>query len=337
MSLATITYGNIDVRPGFDTDLFGLGDLNVANVVRMDSTADGSIVTAGGLEVAKGIQAGGDVVVDGQFTTRSSAAFDAGITASGQIVALSTADAAVVVAGGVEIAKGASIAGNLAVTQNTEISGALDVQGPGTFANTVAVSATTVSTSASSGALVVAGGVGIQQNVFVGQNLSVAGTSTFAGNFVTNTTDSMNASTGALIVAGGLGVAKRVNIGTDLSVAGSATFTSFLLVQLPRKHAILPAHGLKRRFVDLAPFDRFGDVREPFALEHIQGVRHGVGVWALLSDDDALVGGRSIVRPEGFLHQGQQFTLPVPPAPVPKEDQLIPCFTRQARCQIPQD
>ncbi len=63
-------------------------------------------------------------------------------------------------------------------------------------------------TSPSTGALVVAGGVGIGENLYVG------GSAFFDGPLaVTNETESTDPFTGALTVAGGVGIAKRLNVG----------------------------------------------------------------------------------------------------------------------------
>lgn len=63
-------------------------------------------------------------------------------------------------------------------------------------------------TSPSTGALVVDGGVGIGENLYVG------GSAFFEGPLaVTNETESTDIYTGALTVAGGVGIAKRLNVG----------------------------------------------------------------------------------------------------------------------------
>jgi hypothetical protein len=71
----------------------------------------------------------------------------------------------------------------------------------------------TSSTTTSSGALVVTGGVGI------GEQLNVGG----SVNKFTSTTDSNATTTGALIVSGGVGIAKSLYLGINLVGSGSAT------------------------------------------------------------------------------------------------------------------
>jgi hypothetical protein len=71
-------------------------------------------------------------------------------------------------------------------------------------------------TSPSTGALVVAGGVGIGENLYVG------GSAFFDGPMaITDTTESIDINTGALTVAGGVGIAKRLNVGGVATVENS--------------------------------------------------------------------------------------------------------------------
>ncbi|TDH26626.1 hypothetical protein EXU57_11090 [Segetibacter sp. 3557_3] len=85
------------------------------------------------------------------------------------------------------------------------------------------------STSPSTGALVVNGGVGI------GKNLNVGATSTFGGiaSFL-DQNESVSTTTGSVIVAGGLGVGKRLNVGgagffeKTLGVIGATTLGNTL-------------------------------------------------------------------------------------------------------------
>jgi hypothetical protein len=74
---------------------------------------------------------------------------------------------------------------------------------------------TTASTTTSSGAFVVAGGVGI------GGQLNVAG----ATNKFTATTTSTSTTTGAVVIGGGLGIGGAVFMGSNLIGAGAATST----------------------------------------------------------------------------------------------------------------
>ena len=72
----------------------------------------------------------------------------------------------------------------------------------------------TNSTSTTSGAVQIKGGIGITGAVFVGESINA-----------TSTTTSTNTTTGALIVSGGVGIAGTVNIGADLVISGLTTLT----------------------------------------------------------------------------------------------------------------
>ena len=72
----------------------------------------------------------------------------------------------------------------------------------------------TNSTSTTSGAVQIKGGIGITGAVFVGESINA-----------TSTTTSTNTTTGALIVSGGVGIAGTVNIGADLGISGLTTLT----------------------------------------------------------------------------------------------------------------
>ena len=91
------------------------------------------------------------------------------------------------------------------------------------FDGAVSVDATTTSTSSTTGALKVAGGLGVAENLNVGGTLDVTGATN-----LNNTTQSTNATTGALIVDGGVGVAKNLNVGGDAVVTGNLTVNGTL-------------------------------------------------------------------------------------------------------------
>ena len=71
---------------------------------------------------------------------------------------------------------------------------------------------TTESTSPSTGAVKISGGVGIAKSANVGLNLNIAGT-----------TESTSKTTGAVIIAGGVGVAKRLNVGGNVILGTTTT------------------------------------------------------------------------------------------------------------------
>lgn len=141
----------------------------------------------------------------------------------------STQTGAVVVAGGVGIGKDLTIGGNLSLSgaggqANGGIAAGsitttnLTVTGPSIFTTT------TNSTSTDSGALVIAGGVGIAQDLVLGGQLIFSG----QGNAlrvqslaVTTTTNSTGTSSGGVIITGGVGIGQDVWIGGQLHFAGN--------------------------------------------------------------------------------------------------------------------
>jgi len=100
------------------------------------------------------------------------------------------------------------------------------------------------STSTNSGALVVQGGVGVSQDVWIGGNLNVSGfinltsttatdftanTGTFVNIAVSSTANSTSTTTGALVVTGGVGIGRDVNIGGVAYVNGAVVLTTATL------------------------------------------------------------------------------------------------------------
>ena len=94
----------------------------------------------------------------------------------------------------------------------------------------ISVTDTTASTSSSTGALIVSGGVGIAKSLFVGEGVSIAGTITYDD--VTNIDSvgivtagkGLRATTGGLIVTAGISTLAGTTA-TNMSVSGVSTFT----------------------------------------------------------------------------------------------------------------
>jgi len=142
---------------------------------------------------------------------------------------------------------GTSFSSGLTYFNNT-----LTVSG-GFYSNQAFVQGTSASTSTNTGALVVAGGAGIAQNLYVGSNLIAGGvvtatnfyagiwpvsTSSGAGGTagaitssttstltILNFTPSTNTTTGALSVSGGVGIGGCINVGGNIFVNGINTYT----------------------------------------------------------------------------------------------------------------
>uniref|UniRef100_A0A6C0KT08 Peptidase S74 domain-containing protein n=1 Tax=viral metagenome TaxID=1070528 RepID=A0A6C0KT08_9ZZZZ len=158
--------------------------------------------------------------------------------------------ASISTAGGLAVAKKAYIGDDLHVTGKAYL-GDLDLGG------SVALDSTASSTSTITGALTVAGGVGIVENIYVGGLADVAGTFHAAGDATldsqlsvahkasfndevdvvgilksSNNTDASSATDNAAAVStlGGLAVAKKAYIGTNLNVGGDSSLAGALAV-----------------------------------------------------------------------------------------------------------
>ncbi|KAJ3219246.1 hypothetical protein HDU81_000368, partial [Chytriomyces hyalinus] len=145
---------------------------------------------------------------------------------------------ALIVSGGMAIAKNGFIGANLTVTNNLSVSGTVTVTGTVTMNQQLSVNYTADSTSTGTGSIVTAGGLAVQKNVTFGNALSVAGVTTLnvttmnsnvsvAGKLTsTNTTDSTSTITGSIITSGGISAAKSLYIGGNASVHDTLTIGS---------------------------------------------------------------------------------------------------------------
>jgi hypothetical protein len=104
------------------------------------------------------------------------------------------------------------------------------ILGSSTTSNAV-VAATTGSTSSTTGALVVTGGVGIAGNIFATGN-AVLGSSTTSNVVVAATTGTTSSTTGALVVAGGIGVAGNAFVNGNLIINNGIIGPNYLLANV---------------------------------------------------------------------------------------------------------
>ena len=126
---------------------------------------------------------------------------------------------------GITGAGGGNITG---VITATTFSGALS-GGTGTFSGAVNVDATTDSTSTTTGALIVDGGLGVAKNVYIGAGLSVAGTLTYEDVTNVDSVGLITAKSGINVTAGdytqtGGGEFK---VGTAVTISSTAGVTTF--------------------------------------------------------------------------------------------------------------
>ena len=235
-----ITANNIQITGSTTSNISGT--LNVTDLKVTDG-ADTSSVDTGALQVTGGVGIGGSLYVGGTVTaTNFSGNFNGYF--SGTIVAtgtVTTATCATNIIGG--------STGDLLYQIGPSQTGFVTATAPGqilvsgattpVYQNTLALSGNTTSTDVFSGALTVVGGVGIGQDLFVGQsingdNLQVTGygTSVFNGtvnaSFI-NVTYPLNAdssTSGSLIVTGGAGIAQDLYVGGSVYIDGSLSVST---------------------------------------------------------------------------------------------------------------
>jgi hypothetical protein len=269
-SVLNITNGSNDSgRIDFDAGLngiyfsFGYSGSSTSRIFSVGSTVSSSSTTSGAFTVSGGVGIAGAAYIGGLTRVTNATA------------STSASTGALVVSGGVGISGDLNVGGNITATfahsglvgllgddhtQYMLLSGRADGQmlvggaasgGILTLRSTsnttkgrVVIDETTASVSTTTGALAVAGGVGISGNTYIGGlarvtdttvstsastgALAVSGGVGIAGEAyiggltrITNSTASTSTSTGALTVSGGVGISGNLSVGDTLRIAGS--------------------------------------------------------------------------------------------------------------------
>ena len=147
---ATATANSIMIRDSSGNT--ALNALSVTGTTDSSSISTGSIVTAGGIGIAKSVFVGINLNVAGSSNLAT-------ISVSSSTDSTTTVTGSIVTAGGIGVAKNVTIGGNLAI------------------AGTQSQTNTTASTSSSTGALVTAGGLGVAKSIFAGDSIFSNGSS----------------------------------------------------------------------------------------------------------------------------------------------------------------
>ena len=105
-------------------------------------------------------------------------------------------------------------------TESLTVSGVSTLTGVANFSAAVNVDATTDSTSTSTGALIVDGGLGVAKNVYIGAGLSVAGTLTYEDVTNVDSVGMVTAKSGVNVSGG------ELNVGLGFSVGNAGIITS---------------------------------------------------------------------------------------------------------------
>ncbi len=212
-------------------------NLYIGGTTTSTSTSTGSVVAAGGVGIAENLYVGGNMDITthngstaglklaGTLVTATAAQLNALTSASGpttftvgDTLTITNANgtdkglvlgSTLVTATATElnyldgVTAGSAVASKaLVVDANSDISAIRNLSTTGT----ISTSLTTDASSSTTGALTVAGGVGIAKKLYVG-----------------STTGSTSTGTGALVVSGGTGVAENLYVGGNAVVAGNLT------------------------------------------------------------------------------------------------------------------
>jgi collagen type VII alpha len=261
------------------TNVYGLtnyfsGGVQVASTTVSTSTQTGALIIRGGVGIGGDLYIGGQIIgAGGQAIGSNSTGTTSTFTVLNTTNSTSTVTGALVVRGGVGIGLDVNIGGSVTigstasfgaitnvasiVASNITVTGSLTAPNltysSGTFVSQIIITNTSSSTSTQTGALVVAGGVGIGENLNVGGSV-VVGTTATAGSItgvssisaqdvtvtgnltapnltfssgtfktpviVTNTASSTSTQSGAVIVTGGMGVGGTVYANSFVTQGG---------------------------------------------------------------------------------------------------------------------
>jgi hypothetical protein len=152
------------------------------------------------------------------------------LSASNQLRSTSTATSTSTTTGALVVDGGVGIAGDLVLGGQLIFSGLADEFVVNNFRakGQVLFTTSTNSTSTTSGALVVTGGVGIGKDLVLGGNLVFTGDAAdirASRIRISGTATSTSTTTGALTVVGGVGVGENLNVGNDVTIGGNLIFT----------------------------------------------------------------------------------------------------------------
>ena len=201
------------------------------------STTVTTSTTTGALVVAGGVGIGGTLFTDpGKRSSVSGFAISNGVGTGSSIILNSSAVTTNTTTGALIVSGGVGIGGTLFTdaSKTSSISGFGFSNGVGT-GNSIILNSSAVTTNTTTGALIVAGGVGIGGTLFTDpaktSSISGFGFSNGAGSGssikLSSTVLSNTTSSGALIVSGGAGIAKSLNIGEGINLWNGANYTGF--------------------------------------------------------------------------------------------------------------
>ena len=222
------TFNNrINVTNGSSSFTSSSTALNLSGSNSSD-TSSGALVVTGGVGITQNLRVGTGInVTNGNSSFSATTPSSTALNLSGSNSS-NTTSGALVVTGGVGISQNLYVGSGINVTNGTSSftapssSTALNLSG-------------TNSSGTSSGALVVTGGVGITQNLYVGSGINVTnGSSNFISTSsnssaldVSGSYTSTSTSSGSLVVKGGVGISQNLYVGSGINVQnGTSSFTA---------------------------------------------------------------------------------------------------------------
>ena len=246
--------GNIvDVNSGIAYGVVTTGTTStfvISNTTNSTSTNSGALQVSGGAGIGKDLYVSGTIYAGG-YSALTSGSITTGTTST--FVILNTTSSTSTTTGALQVRGGVGIGGQITAPEaaftrittypvGSNANLLMDPDGTGdvffSTATHVVIFDPQTSTSTTTGALVVTGGVGIGGDLYVGGNIT-ANQLTIQFTTVTttiiqtddiirtfNTTASTGTTTGALQIAGGVGIGGAVYIGTASFIAGAQIITT---------------------------------------------------------------------------------------------------------------
>jgi len=203
------------------TDILSVSGMAVTSSTASTSASTGSLIVSGGVGIGGSLNVGTSIAVDsgvfGLSLQRAAGASLGAIYSTGIIPTTSNYSFAT---------DGTNL--NLNSTSNVYFN--ISNNNKATLsANNFTIGMNVASTSTSTGAFTVTGGVGIGGSLYVGSASSISGVSFNIGSIgATSSTNSTTTTTGALIVSGGVGIGQSVSVGGRLQMFNGANYTAFV-------------------------------------------------------------------------------------------------------------